>query len=133
MKPHYYIKFASYVSLLESRPASLATAQEAAEKLAIENPGESLEILKCVGIASCSKASTFWMDEEEPAADLREFEFYRNAASTVFWRVGKDSIEIGCDYGNEYTYPWERSQHTKQELERSKIRITADELPESLA
>jgi hypothetical protein len=132
MKPYYYVKFASG-SRHESRHGSLAFAQEAAEKLAMESPGESLEILKCVGIASCSKASTFWMDGEEPAADLREFEFYRNAASTVFWRVGKDSIEIGYDHGNDDTCPWERSQRTKQEIERSEVRITADELPESLA
>jgi hypothetical protein len=132
MKPHYYVKFASG-SQHESRHGSLAFAREAAEKLAMENPGESLEILKCVGIASCSKASTFWMDEEEPAADLREFEFYRNAGGTVFWRVGKDGIKTACDYGDGYKDDWERSQMTRNELKSSMVRITADELPESLA
>jgi hypothetical protein len=132
MKPYYYA-LRGIPEDNEIRHSTLAEAQSEAERKAAKSPGSSYEIVKCVGIASCSKASTFWMDEEEPAADLREFEFYRNADRTVFWRIGKDGIEISCDYGNDYIYPWEQSPHTKQELERSKIRITADELPESLA
>jgi hypothetical protein len=132
MKPYYYVLSASDLEA-DPRHFSLARARKAAEILASENPGDSVEILKCVGIASCSKASTFWMDGEEPAADLREFEFYRNAGGTVFWRVGKDGIEIACDYGDGYKEDWERSQKTRSELESSMVRITADELPESLA
>jgi hypothetical protein len=132
MKPYYYVQFTSDLEN-EPRHESLAGAQEDAEMLAAENPGDSIVILKCVGIASCSKASTFWMDGEEPAADLREFEFYRNAGGTVFWRVGKDGIEIAWDYGDGYKEEWARSQETRNELESSMVRITADELPESLA
>lgn len=132
MKPYYYVLSASDLEA-DPRHFSLARARKAAEILASENPGDSVEILKCIGISSCSRASTFWMDGEEPAADLREFEFYRNADRTIFWRVGKDTVEVGFDYGNNCIYPWERSQHPKRTIERNEIRITADELPESLA
>jgi hypothetical protein len=132
MKPYYYA-----LRLMpedkEEQHSTLAKAQSEAERKAAKSPGLSYEIVKCVGIASCSKASTFWMDGEEPAADLREFEFYRNAGGTVFWRVGKDGIEIACDYGDGYKEEWERSQKTRNELKSSMVRITADELPESLA
>jgi len=122
MKPYYYVQFTSDLEN-EPRHESLAEAREDAEMRAAENPGDSIEILKCVGIASCSKASTFWMDGEEPAADLREFEFYRNADRTIFWRVAKDTVEVGFDYGNDCIYPWERSQHPKRTIERKGSRI----------
>ena len=48
------------------RHADLATAQDEAERLAAKLPGHPFEILRCVGVASTSKASTFWMDGEGP-------------------------------------------------------------------
>jgi hypothetical protein len=132
MKPYYYA-----LRLMpednEVQHSTLAGAQSEAERKATKSPGSSYEIVKCVGIASCSKASTFWMDGEEPAADLREFEFYRNADKSIFWRVGKDTVEVAFDYGNDRIFPWERSLCPKRRVEGNEIRITADELPESLA
>ncbi len=132
MKPYYYA-----LRLMpednEIQHSTLAEAQSEAERKAAKAPGLSYEIVKCVGIASCSKASTFWMDGEESAADLREFEFYRNAGGTVFWRVSKDGVETAYNYKNAYKDEWKRSQKTRNELESRMVRITADELPESLA
>lgn len=34
--------------------------------MAESEPGQAFEILRCIGIAQTSKASTFWMDGEEP-------------------------------------------------------------------
>jgi len=47
------------------RHATLAEAQEEAERRAASEPGRVFEILKCVAISQTSKASTFWMDGEE--------------------------------------------------------------------
>jgi hypothetical protein len=131
MKPSYYVQFTSDLEY-ETRYATLKGAQEAAEELAASNPGDHIEILKCVGISSCSSPSTFWMDEEEPAEDLREFEFYRNDCGTIFWRVSKRGVEIACHYGDGYMETWERSQKTLPQLRKSATRIEADELPEEL-
>jgi hypothetical protein len=64
MMPYYYV-FKPTGSAPKVRHDTLAEAQEEAERLATRE-GAAIEILKCVGIASCSKASTFWMDGEGP-------------------------------------------------------------------
>jgi hypothetical protein len=127
MKPSYYVQFTSDLEY-ETRYATLKGAQEAAEELAASNPGDHIEILKCVGISSCSSPSTFWMDEEEPAEDLREFEFYTNKSKTTYWRVRDNVVDVGYVWGGS----WVDSYNTAPELMASMIRIEADELPEEL-
>lgn len=48
------------------RHATIESAIKEAERLSEQHPGEPFEILKCVAITRCTKASTFWMDGEEP-------------------------------------------------------------------
>ena len=64
MKPYYRVY--SDESIAAEHVETLDDAQVRAEFLAAKHPGRSFEILKCVGYASTSKASTFWMDGEEP-------------------------------------------------------------------
>lgn len=66
MKPFYYINNATIGEFTGEKFDMLERATEESLELAEANPGQSFEILKCVGHSSTSKASTFWMDEEEP-------------------------------------------------------------------
>lgn len=66
MKPFYYINNATIGEFTGEKFDSLERATEESLELAEANPGQSFEILRCVGISSTSKASTFWMDGEEP-------------------------------------------------------------------
>jgi len=128
MKPYYYVQWTPPDA---ERHDSLAAAQSDAEKRASDDPGHSYEILRCVGIASCSKASTFWMDGEEPLTDdPREFKFYAGSGGVTFWRVSGDEVAVGRVWSG-----WGQSSSTPEELETSSFikRITADELPEELA
>ena len=63
MTPYYYVRRQDSPDPLHE---TLESAQATAEKMAESEPGQVFEILRCVGIASTSKASTFWMDGEEP-------------------------------------------------------------------
>lgn len=69
-----------------------------------------------------------WKKEEEPAEDLREFEFYTNPTRTTFWRVRGNAIDT-CTIGGAC---WPDSTKTPQDLKVNMIRIEADELPEEL-
>lgn len=62
MKPYYYA--AENIGL--RKWDTLEEAQSEAERHAAKHPGRAFEILRCVGIAQCSQASTFWMDGEGP-------------------------------------------------------------------
>ena len=65
MKPYYYV-YAFHYGGPTVRHAAIAEAQAEAERLAAKHPGRAFEILRCVGIALTRKASTFWMDGEQP-------------------------------------------------------------------
>ena len=66
MKPYYYV-YRYQKQAPKVRHASLAEAQDEAERLAAENPGISFEILKAIAISAVVKpTSTFWMDGENP-------------------------------------------------------------------
>lgn len=66
MKPFYYINNATIGEFTGEKFDTLERATEESLELAEANPGQSFEILKCVGHSSTSNASTFWMDGEEP-------------------------------------------------------------------
>ena len=65
MKPHYYV-YCLMADKPTLRHATLAEAQEEAERLAAREPSRAFEILKCIGISQTSKANTFWIDGEQP-------------------------------------------------------------------
>lgn len=65
MKPYYYI-YKHGDQGPRVRHSDLPTAQNEAERLAAKEPGQCFEILQCLGYASTSKVSTFWMDGEGP-------------------------------------------------------------------
>lgn len=65
MKPYYYI-YKHGDQGPRVRHSTIAEAQDEAERLAAKHPGDSFEILKCVGYSATSKASTSWMDGEKP-------------------------------------------------------------------
>ena len=65
MKPYFYT-FNRQHGIPTVKHDSLEIAQGEAERLAAKLPGQAFEILRCVGIAQTSKASTFWVDGEEP-------------------------------------------------------------------
>lgn len=125
MKPYYYVQFASDLEN-EPRHESLAGAREAAEMLAAENPGDSVEILKCVGIASCTKASTFWMDGEEPKDDPPAIQFFTNSARDVFWMREKYTKMVFREWIGE----WQHSETPTRYLMAPLQPIDESELPE---
>jgi hypothetical protein len=96
MKPYYYV-FKPTGSAPKVRHDTLAKAQEEAERLATRERC-AIEILRCVGIASCSKASTFWMDGEEPKEDPPEIQFFRNSAWDIFYRVDGENVMLFRDW-----------------------------------
>ncbi len=74
MKPYYYVYRYKHAGPIV-RHATLASAQAEAERLATQHPGDSIEILKAVGISRINgPASTFFMDGEGAAFDdMREY------------------------------------------------------------
>ncbi len=121
MKPYYYIQLP-----YERRHESLAGAREAAEMLADQNPGDSVEILKCVGIASCSKVSTFWMDGEEPKEDPPAIQFFRNSAWDIFYRVEGENVMLFRDWVGH----WQCSSTSCTQAVKSLQPIDESEIPE---
>lgn len=74
MKPYYYVyRYQKNAPVV--RHATLASAQAEAERLATQHPGDSIEILKAVGVSRINgPASTFFMDGEGDAFDdMREY------------------------------------------------------------
>jgi len=65
MKPYYYV-FKSSGNPPSARHESLESARVESLRLASLYPGQSFEILMCIGITQTTKASTFWMDGLEP-------------------------------------------------------------------
>jgi hypothetical protein len=65
MKPYYYVN-----RIGGERPTvkhnSLKQAQNESLRLANKHPGQSFEILICIGITRTTKPGTFWMDGVEP-------------------------------------------------------------------
>lgn len=62
MKPHYYVMRVGYSGAPTVKHKTLEEAQREAERLAAKWPGESFEILQCLGVSSTMKATTFWCD-----------------------------------------------------------------------
>ena len=67
MKPTYFVRRAASP---DPTHETLEAAQAKAEAMAESEPGCAFEILRCVGYSSTSKASTFWMDGEEPPESI---------------------------------------------------------------
>lgn len=65
MKPYYYV-FKSSGHPPSKRHESLELARLESLRLAALHPGQSFEILMCIGITQTTKPSTFWMDGLEP-------------------------------------------------------------------
>jgi hypothetical protein len=66
MKPYYYYVFKSSGHPPSKRHESLESAHLESLRLAALHPGQSFEILLCIGITQTPKASTFWMDGMSP-------------------------------------------------------------------
>jgi hypothetical protein len=135
MKPYYY-------ALIHSpgdkaiRHDTLAEAQAEAVRMAGDGRGLSIEILRCVGIASCSKASTFWMDGEglEPVKHQAEpIRYFISRTGHTAWRKLPDG-------GFEVTSPvcdgWGKSIYKDEKNLADDLigirEITAAELPEGI-
>ena len=65
MKPFYCVSKSSGHPP-SARHLTLESARLESLRLAALHPGQSFEILMCVGITQTSEASTFWMDGLEP-------------------------------------------------------------------
>jgi hypothetical protein len=130
MKP-YYFALPVIKSDADIRHHSLADAQAEAERLASKYPDKTYEILKCVGIASCSKASTFWMDGEGP--EPVGMRYFVGLTGYTAWRANADGPLY---YANQDSEGWMRSAYENpQDLmgTLAGIReITAAELPEGI-
>lgn len=86
MKPYYRVE--------NERFDTLTDAQQRAEDLAAKFPGRSFEILRCVGYASTSKVSTFWMDGEGPPEKPR----YRMLEMGEMIQDGDEFTRTGFDW-----------------------------------
>jgi len=65
MKPYYYVyQYDGYFP--KARYETLESAQKESERLAKLNPGQSFEILMCLGISRATTAQTFWNDDIYP-------------------------------------------------------------------
>lgn len=64
MKHYYYVYGPTSLRGPAKRHATVQEAQKEAERLACIHPGQSFEILLCVGVSSTPavRASTFWVD-----------------------------------------------------------------------
>jgi hypothetical protein len=73
MKPYYYVYRVGY-DAPTYKHKTLELAQCEAERLAGKHPGNSFEILKCVGVSSVSRpvASTFWLDGESALSKRKD-------------------------------------------------------------
>ena len=107
MKPYYYT-FNRHNGIPTVKHDSLEIAQGEAERLAAKQPGQAFEILRCVGISQTSKASTFWMDgEEPPGEDITESRYRMLEFGEVF--------QSGDEY--EVHGEWRLVPHTSFGLE----------------
>jgi hypothetical protein len=68
MNPYYYV-YNQQGGAPRVRHDTAQKAMNEAERLAAKQPGQAFEVLKCVAISQTQKASTFWMDGEEPAKE----------------------------------------------------------------
>jgi len=125
MKSYYYVLNPNGQAPKVKHP-TLERAQREAERIAAFKPGVSLEILKCVGIASCSKASTFWMDGEEPKKDPPAIQFFTNSARDVFWMVEGDTKMVFRDWIGEWQHSETPTRYRMAPLQP----IDESELPE---
>lgn len=125
MKPHFYV----YCLMSEKptvRHATLAEAQAEAERLSAKKPGRAFEILRCVGIAQCPKASTFWMDGEGPPREP-EWRYFRdqphdNSRYALYCRE-RHGIKEWASAGAPNWHP------INQPLDIAAVEIPASELP----
>lgn len=66
MKPYFYV----YRHLGDDGPTvrhpTLEAAVKESERLAQKHPGQSFEILQCIGITRVQAAQTFWMSGVTP-------------------------------------------------------------------
>ena len=65
MKPYYYVS-GTGGRLLNVKHPNLQAAHVESLRLSENNPGESFEILMCVGLTKIVSSSTFWMDGINP-------------------------------------------------------------------
>lgn len=65
MKPYYYVYDTKHKEIV-GRHYDLRDAKMNAEDLAGICPGDSFEILQCLGISQVSKERTFWVDGVAP-------------------------------------------------------------------
>jgi len=65
MKPYYYVARVGG-SPPTVKHDTLELARGEAMRLAAKHPGESFEILQCMGVARCSEPSVFWVDGVTP-------------------------------------------------------------------
>ena len=61
MKPYYYV-FRVGGSHPRIKHETLQAATAESERLAAQHPGDSFEILLCLGITRTTTPQTFWMD-----------------------------------------------------------------------
>ena len=71
MKTYFYVMNAD--QNIVCKRDNLESAKIAAESCALNYPGASYEILKCVGISSTSKPMTFWMDGESDGVEKPKY------------------------------------------------------------
>jgi hypothetical protein len=65
MKPYYYIYRVGHKGPNVKHPTLLSATKEA-ERLSCQHPGETFEILQCLGFTRTATAQTFWMDGVTP-------------------------------------------------------------------
>jgi len=65
MKPYYYVNRVNG-GKSTVKHATLAETQRESIRLANQHPGETFEILICIGITRTTKPDTFWMDGVHP-------------------------------------------------------------------
>lgn len=94
MKPYYYA--AENIGL--RKWDTLEEAQSEAERHAAKHPGRAFEILRCVGIAQCSQASTFWMNGEGPPEKPR----YRELEEGETFQAGDEYMPTTGEYKREW-------------------------------
>jgi hypothetical protein len=61
MKPYFYVYRVGDRAPIIKHPTAEAAMAES-HRLAAQHPGETFEILKCLGITRTTTPQTFWMD-----------------------------------------------------------------------
>ena len=100
MKPYYYVYRVGSSRGPTVKHPTLESATAGSLRLSGQHPGETFEILQCLGITRTTEPSTFWCDGSEPPPTERP----KFAVGQV-WRDRDGNLQTIADVHPDGVYP----------------------------